>query len=97
MTQTLTSALSSSAPFLLPFIPTLLVSAMIAVIAYLLAREKGRNVAVWTILGAVPFVNFICVWFFIGASNLRLERKIDQLLHDRGRGGAREQGSPLNT
>jgi hypothetical protein len=24
-------------------------------------------------------VNFACIWFFIGASNLKLEKKIDDL------------------
>jgi hypothetical protein len=33
----------------------------------------------WTILGAIPIVNIVCVWFFIGAANLRLERKLDEL------------------
>lgn len=40
----------------------------------------------WAVLGAVPFVNFICVVFFIGAANLRLERKIDKLLSVAGGG-----------
>jgi len=44
-----------------------------------LAKEKGRNVTLWTILGAIPIVNFFCIWFFVGAANLSLERKIDEL------------------
>jgi hypothetical protein len=65
---------------LLQFVPFLLLSFSIGVLAYLLARDKGRNVTRWTVLGFIPVVNFFCIWFFVGAANLRLERKVDQLL-----------------
>jgi hypothetical protein len=58
----------------------LFLSAFIAVVANLLAREKGRNVALWTILGIVPVVNLWCLPFFVGAANLKLEKKLDELL-----------------
>lgn len=64
----------------------LVLSVALAVVANLLAREKGRNVTLWTILALVPVVNFWCIAFFVGAANLRLERKIDQLLELRGKG-----------
>lgn len=51
-----------------------------AVIANLLAKQKGRGVALWTILGLLPVINIFCMWYFVGASNLRLEKKIDELL-----------------
>lgn len=54
-------------------------SLLMAVSAHFLAKEKGRNVTKWTILALIPVVNFACIWFFIGASNLKLERKIDDL------------------
>lgn len=47
---------------------------------HLLAKDKGRNVSLWTVLGLIPLVNFICMFFFVGASNLRLEKKLDALL-----------------
>ncbi|MGI4814379.1 MAG: hypothetical protein ACRYG5_18275 [Janthinobacterium lividum] len=55
-------------------------SIVLAVIAFLLAREKGRRVALWTVLGIIPVLNLYCLVFFVGAANLRLERKIDALL-----------------
>ncbi|WP_152521673.1 hypothetical protein [Marinimicrobium sp. LS-A18] len=64
----------------------LVLSVALAVVANLLAREKGRNVTLWTILAVVPVVNFWCIAFFVGAANLRLERKIDKLLELRGKG-----------
>ncbi len=51
-----------------------------SIVAHMLAKEKGRNVLLWTILGFLPVVNIFCMWFFVGAANLRLEEKIDQLL-----------------
>jgi hypothetical protein len=57
----------------------ILLSVVFAVSAHLLAKEKGRNIIKWTILGAIPVVNIFCIWFFVGAANLRLERKVDEL------------------
>ena len=65
---------------LVQLVPFLLLSVIIAVYANILAREKGRNVTKWTILGLIPGVNLFCMWFFVGAANLRLERKVDELL-----------------
>jgi len=62
------------------FVPLLLLSAVLGVSAHLLAKDKGRNVVLWTVLGVIPIVNMVCAWYFVGASNLRLERKIDKLL-----------------
>jgi hypothetical protein len=64
----------------LAFVPLLIISVLIAIPAHLLAKDKGRNVPLWTILGLIPLVNYVCMFFFIGASNLRLEKKIDALL-----------------
>jgi O-antigen/teichoic acid export membrane protein len=61
------------------FLPLIFMSLLMAVSAHFLAKEKGRNVTKWTILALIPVVNFACIWFFIGASNLKLERKIDDL------------------
>jgi len=58
----------------------LLLSLLMAVPANMLARQKGRNVVLWTILALIPLVNFACMWYFVGASNLVLENKIDELM-----------------
>lgn len=65
-------------------IPFLFLDVEIAIVARRLAKEKGRNVMLWTVLGAIPIVNYVCICFFIGAANFRLARKIDGLLN---RGG----------
>ncbi|MCB1669316.1 MAG: hypothetical protein R3E73_12230 [Porticoccaceae bacterium] len=55
----------------------------IAITAYKLAKEKGRNVKLWTVLGCLPIVSFICLPFFVGAANLQLEKKIDEIISRR--------------
>ncbi len=65
---------------LLSMVPFTLMSLTVAVVANLLAREKGRPVAVWTLLGFIPLVNFVCIWYFVGAANLHLESKLDRIL-----------------
>jgi hypothetical protein len=67
---------------LLSFLPLLLISVIFGIVAHMLAKEKGRNVVKWTILGFIPVVNIYCLFFFVGATNLRLEEKVDQLLRN---------------
>jgi hypothetical protein len=71
-------------PFL-SLLPMLIMSFAFGFAARALAKDKGRNVLKWTILGFIPIVNFVCGWYFVGASNLRLERKIDALLTAQGK------------
>jgi hypothetical protein len=59
----------------------ILLSLVYGFIAFLLAKDKGRNVVLWTVLGFLPLVNFLVLPYFIGATNLRLEAKIDRLLN----------------
>ena len=61
----------------------IIIMLIFSIVAHMLAKEKGRNVLLWTILGFLPVVNIFCMWFFVGAANLRLEEKIDQLLESK--------------
>jgi hypothetical protein len=72
--------MESQPSVILGFLPMLLFAIPTAVVANMLAREKGRNVVLWTVMGAIPVVGFFSLWFFVGASNLRMERKLDELL-----------------
>ena len=65
---------------LMSLLPLLIMTLPLGIAARMLAKEKGRNVTRWTVLGFIPIVNYFCLFFFIGAANLRLEKKIDQLL-----------------
>jgi hypothetical protein len=70
----------SATEVLISFVPLLLMSIMFGFVARALAKEKGRSIALWTILGFIPAVNMVCMPFFIGAANLRIEKKIDELM-----------------
>lgn len=69
----------------LTFLPMAVLTLSLGPVAFLLAREKGRNVVLWTILGFIPILNYFFLAFFMGAANLRLESKIDRLLEQQGK------------
>jgi hypothetical protein len=71
---------SSTSYALLSFVPILFVTFILGFVVFALARDKGRNVLLWTILGFIPIASFFCVPFLIGATNLRLEAKVDEIL-----------------
>ena len=62
------------------FIPIIVMSVIFVPVAYLLAKEKGRNATKWTLLALIPIVNLFCLYYFIGAANLKLEAKLDEVL-----------------
>lgn len=70
---------------LMNLLPLVIITIPLGFIARMLAKEKGRNVTLWTVLGFIPMVNYFCLAFFIGAANLRLENKLDQLLELQGK------------
>jgi len=61
-------------------ISLLITSIAFGVIGYSLARNKGRPVLPWTIVCLIPLLNIFCLTFLVGASSLRIERKLDALL-----------------
>ena len=58
----------------------LLFTIPMGIISYKLAKDKSRNVALWTVLGCMPLINYFCIIYFVGASNTRIEEKLDKLL-----------------
>ena len=71
----------------------LITSIAFGVIGYALARNKGRHVLPWTIVCLIPLLNIFCLTFLVGASSLRIERKLDALL---ARQNASEAGTALS-
>lgn len=69
---------------IMQFLPILLISFVFGFVVRRLAKDKGRNVTKWTIWGFIPIVNLMLAWYFVGASNLRAERKLDALLKAQG-------------
>ena len=59
---------------------TLVLLLAMPIIAGLLAAEKGRNVTLWAVLGAIPGFNAIFMIYFVGATNLNLEKNLDKIL-----------------
>jgi preprotein translocase subunit YajC len=45
-----------------------------------LAKEKGRNVTLWTVIACIPFINFISIAYIVGAPSKRLEEKMDKIM-----------------
>ena len=76
------NTVSQTDPIVSIIVP-IVIMLIFSIVAHMLAKEKGRNVPLWTILGFLPVVNIFCMWFFVGAANLRLEEKIDQLLESK--------------
>ncbi|WP_175905707.1 hypothetical protein [Burkholderia seminalis] len=75
------------------FIPLLIACIGVAFAGHYLAKDKGRPVLRWTILCIIPFVNFYCLAYLVGCTNLRLEAKLDAILKEQGR-RAGEQSAP---
>ncbi|RDK03360.1 hypothetical protein [Paraburkholderia lacunae] len=65
-------------------IPLLLACVGIAFAGHYLAKDKGRPVIRWTILCIIPIVNFYCLAYLVGCTNLRLEAKLDAILKAQG-------------
>ena len=70
---------------ILQFLPLFLMSLSFGFVVRRLAKDKGRNVRRWTIWGFIPFVNLLLGSYFMGAANLRAERKLDALLQAQGK------------
>jgi len=64
----------------LSFLPLVIIALPTVVLCYILATEKGKNVALWTILSLIPGINAFVLIYLIGTSNTALEGKIDKIL-----------------
>jgi len=85
--------------FLSSLISLSITSLAFAVVAGCIARDKGRKVAPWVVVCAIPLVNFFCMLYLVAASNLRLERKLDAALAQLSRyqGGATTNAEALGS
>jgi hypothetical protein len=61
-------------------LPLIVMTVPIAIVANLLAKEKGRNTVAWVVLALIPFINNWCILYFVGASNFRTEKKLDLIM-----------------
>jgi hypothetical protein len=82
-----TIVLEISATQLVMILFVLLLILLPAGLSFFLAKHKGRNVGLWTVLGLIPYLNLIFLLYFIFAANTRLEAKHNDAL---GKLGAQE-------
>jgi ABC-type uncharacterized transport system YnjBCD permease subunit len=65
---------------LLSFLPLLIITIPLIFVIRKLAIEKGKDAVLWTVLACIPIINFIILWYIVGATNKRLEEKLDKIL-----------------
>lgn len=61
-------------------LPLIIISIPIMFICRIVAKEKGKDVTIWTIIGLIPVVNIYSLFYLFGASSTILEGKIDKIL-----------------
>jgi len=66
----------------LGFLPILLFSVPLAFVCRDLAKAKGRNAALFFVLGLLPVVNGYATVYLVGAPDLGLHTKLDRLLSE---------------
>jgi hypothetical protein len=71
-------AASGSNP-LLQLVPMLVISVIYGAIAISIGRRKVRNLALWTILCIIPFVNFFAVLFLISKTDIKVLNEITNI------------------
>ena len=62
------------------FLPLILMIIPIVIVVYKLAKEKGKNVPLWTILASIPIVNIVSMFYIVGTINNKLEEKLDRII-----------------
>lgn len=65
---------------ILALLPIILIAIPIAIVVNILAREKGKNITLWTILACIPIINFISIFYIVGTTNSKVEAKMDKIL-----------------
>ena len=72
--------METQTPGLVELIPLIFMSILIALMCRHLAKDKGRDVNYWTVLGIIPFVNLFAVPFLVGSTSLVLDKKLDTII-----------------
>jgi len=62
------------------FLPLIIISIPIMFICRSIAKEKGKNVTLWTIFGLIPGINIYSLLYLFGTPSTILEGKIDKIL-----------------
>ena len=73
-------ALSNEPNHLLSLLPLILITIPIVIIVYILAKQKGLNIALWTILACIPSLNFLVILYMVGTTDKKAEAKMNEIL-----------------
>lgn len=65
---------------LMSLLPLILMMVPMVFIINRLAKEKGKNVSLWTILACIPFVNMIILPYIVGTPSKIHEEKMNRIL-----------------
>jgi hypothetical protein len=66
-----------------PFVsllPLIIIMIPMIFVIRILAKEKGKDVVLWTVLACIPVVNFIILPYIIGTPSKIIEDKIDKVI-----------------
>jgi uncharacterized BrkB/YihY/UPF0761 family membrane protein len=47
----------------------------------MLAKEKGKDITLWTVLSLIPVINFFVSLYLVGTPNTALDKKVDRILN----------------
>jgi uncharacterized BrkB/YihY/UPF0761 family membrane protein len=47
----------------------------------MLAKEKGKDITLWTVLSLIPVINFFVLLYLVGTPNTALDKKVDRILN----------------
>jgi preprotein translocase subunit YajC len=65
---------------LVSILPLIIIMVPMIFVIRRLAKEKGKDVTLWTILACIPIVNCILLPYIVGTPNKILEAKINEIL-----------------
>lgn len=65
---------------ILSLLPMILIMVPMIFVIRGLAKAKGKDMTLWTVLACIPFVNFIVLPYIVGVPSKIQEDKMDKIL-----------------
>lgn len=62
------------------FLPLIVIMIPMVFIINRLAKEKGKNIILWTILACIPLVNMVIIPYIVGTPSKIQEDKLNKIL-----------------
>jgi hypothetical protein len=61
-------------------LPLIIMMIPLVFIIHRLAKEKNKNIVLWTVLGCIPLANYFSLIYLVGSANTQLEEKLDRVI-----------------